>query len=336
MSLIRVYSCAFVALLLSGCGHYAEFILPPPESTGPRPPFVWVPSAEPVLSRGDWDSVDVLNPSVMTFSGAYLNLYSGFDGHTWHTGLATSADGMHWQKQGRVLSPSGWEGNYMAANGSALVDGAQILYWYQAGDPPRIALARSPDGRAWTKHPDAVLGTGPYGSFDERGVADPYVIHTGGKFYLFYIGMDRARRQRLGMARSPNGVHWEKLRSNPLLELGSPGAFDEVGLGEPAVWSSGGSYWMLYTGRARDERRRIGLAKSSDGVHWERDLGFKPLAGAESWNSQVMCDPSVEVTQDGVRVWFGGGDRPQPAENLDGQIGVGVLSGAGSRPARIY
>ena len=29
----------------------------------------------------------------------------------------------------------------------------EILYWYQAGDPPRIALARSIDGRAWTKDP---------------------------------------------------------------------------------------------------------------------------------------------------------------------------------------
>jgi len=32
------------------------------------------------------------------------------------------------------------------------------------------------------------------------------------------------------------------------------------------------------------------------------------------------------VQKDGtVRVWFGGGDRPEPAENLHGQIGVGLL-----------
>jgi len=278
-----------------------------------------------VLGPGGWDSVDVLNPSVVRFREAYLNLYSGYDGHTWHTGLAISSDGAHWQKQGRVLSPSGWEGTYIAANGSAIVAGNEILYWYQAGDPTRIALARSPDGRSWNKNPEPVLGTGPRGSFDERGVADPYAIRAGGRFYLFYLGTDRARRQRLGVARSDDGVRWEKLRSNPLLELGEPGAFDEIGLGEPAVWSSGGWYWMLYTGRARGERRRIGLAKSTDGVHWERDLKFTPLAGAESWDSQVLCDPSVEVTEAGVRVWFGGGDVAHPAENIHGQIGVGVL-----------
>ena len=277
------------------------------------------------MGRGDWDSVDVLNPSVVRFRNAYLNLYSGYDGHTWHTGLATSSDGLHWQKQGRVLSPSGWEGAYIAANGSAVVVANEILYWYQAGDPTQIAMARSPDGRSWTKNPEPVLGTGPRGSFDERGVADPYVIRLGDHFYLYYLGTDRARRQRLGVARSDDGVHWDKLRSNPLLELGSPGAFDEMGLGEPAVWSSGGWYWMLYTGRARGERRRIGLAKSSDGVRWERDLSFTPLGGAEPWDSEVLCDPSVEVTESGVRVWFGGGEVPHPAEDIHGQIGVGVL-----------
>lgn len=314
--------------ILCGCGNYADFTLPAPDLGGPGAPFKWEASAQPALGRGEageWDSVDVLNPSVVQFRGAYLNLYSGFDGHTWHTGVASSSDGVHWQKRGRVLSPSGWEGGYIAANGSALIDGDQILYWYQAGDPPRIALARSSDGLAWVKHSRAVLETGPRGSFDERGVADPYVIRTGNRFYLFYTGMDRARRQRLSVARSTDGVKWQKLRSNPLLELGGPGAFDEMGLGEPAVWSSGGSYWMLYTGRHRDERRRIGLAISSDGVHWQRDESFRPLAGGEAWNNQVLCDPSVEMNPRGVRVWFGGGEVAHPAENIHGQIGVGEL-----------
>lgn len=120
-------------------------------------------------------------------------------------------------------------------------------------------------------------------------------------------------------------MQWEKLRSNPILELGEVGSFDENGLGEPAVWSSGGSYWMLYTGRDHGERRRIGLARSSDGVHWARELNFKPIAGDQPWNREVMCDPSVEVMGDQIRVWFGGGDLPRPDQGLHGQIGLGFL-----------
>ncbi len=322
----RFTQILFALCLLSGCGRYGDFTLAPPDQDGPRPPFSWSAAPQPVIDRGT--ASDVLNPSVVRFGGAYLNLYSEFDGKTWHTTLAKSPDGEHWDKIGRVLSPEGWEGNYIAANGSAVVAGSEILYWYQAGDPVSIGFARSPNGREWRKHSEAVLKPGPRGSFDERGVADPYVIRAGEWYVMFYLGADRAGRQQLGMARSTNGVSWEKLRSNPILELGAGGAFDENGLGEAAVWSSHDAYWMLYTGRDRAERRRIGLARSADGVNWSRQGGFTPMAGDQPWNSEVMCDPSVEVTADGVRVWFGGGNVAHPAERINGAIGVGMLRGS--------
>src|SRR5262249_32934807 len=138
------------------------------------------------------------------------------------------------------------------------------------------------------------------------------------------LGEDRARRQRLGVARSFDGVHWQKLRTNPVLELGPAHAFDESFLGEPAVWSQRGYYWMLYTGRDSSAIRRLGLVRSSDGVHWTRT----PLviAGTQSWNSKVVCDPTVEVLDHThAAVWFGGGDVASPDENLNGQVGYGVL-----------
>ena len=80
---------------------------------------------------------------------------------------------------------------------------------------------------------------------------------------------------------------------------------------------------MLYTGRDRKEYRRLGLARSTDGVHWEKLPGS--FAGAEPWNDKVLCDPSVLVEGDTIRVWFGGGDVASPDENLHGQIGTAKL-----------
>jgi predicted GH43/DUF377 family glycosyl hydrolase len=315
--------------VLGGCG-YGDFALPAPPGKPDSVTFRWNVHPGPVFGRGaagEFDAVDTLNPSVIRHGDLYYNLYSGFDGKTWRTGLATSRDGIQWTRRGSVLSPaaSTWEGNYIGANGSVVASGGEFLYWYQAGSPPRIGLARSRDLLHWRKVPEPVLGGGPRGSWDERGVADPYAIRVGGRFYLYYLGMDRARRQRLGVARSADGVHWTKLRANPILELGDSGAFDENGLGEPAVWASHGYYWMLYTGRYRDEERRIGLARSRDGVRWERVNNAPILAGAEEWNSKVVCDPTVEPDGDSVRVWFGGGDKPRPDERLDGQIGFAML-----------
>jgi predicted GH43/DUF377 family glycosyl hydrolase len=273
-------------------------------------------------ASGDWDAVDVLNPSVIRQGDNYFNFYSGFDGNTWHTGLAVSADGIAWRKEGRILSDAG--------NGSAIADDSGILYYYQGGDPVEIGLARPRNGdqsgnsRQWTRNEAPVLTVGPYGSWDERGVADPYLIRAGQNYYMFYLGMDRAARQRLGVAISSDGVSWYKLRSNPILELGDYGAFDSNGLGEPAVWTARGYYWMLYTGRDHHEMRRLGLARSRDGVRWEK-LSVV-MSGEQAWDSKVICDPTVIANGDRVTVWFGGGDVASPDQNLHGQIGLGTLT----------
>ena len=281
----------------------------------------WQAHADPVITRGgpgEWDAVDVLNPSVVRQGDAYYNFFSGFDGKIWHTGLAVSADGVSWRKEGKILSSAG--------NGSAIADENGVLYYYQSGDPVQIGLAKLNNSRQWTKQGAAVLTVGPYRSWDESGVADPYVIRVGRSYYMFYLGMDRARRQRLGVATSDDGVRWYKLRSNPILELGEYGAFDSNGLGEPAVWTARGYYWMLYTGRDRNEVRRLGLARSRDGVRWEK----LPLviSGEQPWDSKVICDPTVIANGDRVTVWFGGGDVARPDQNLDGQIGLGELNTA--------
>ncbi|HLW76451.1 MAG TPA: hypothetical protein VKS01_05685 [Bryobacteraceae bacterium] len=305
---------AVAVLCITGCSRYADFTLPPPDPSGPRGPFHWSAMPNPVIDRGD--AVDVLNPSVVRSGGESVNFYSRYDGKAWSTMRATSTDFVTWQNRAPVDLPS--EGG-MAANGSLLAMGTDLMYWYEAGAPPHIALKGQ-----------AVLTAGPLGGFDEIAVADPDVIRASGapggaRFFLYYLGQDRAQRQRLGVAQSTDGIHWTKFRDNPILEPGPPGSFDERGVGEPAVWTSGGSYWMLYTGRARDETRRIGLAKSADGVHWQRDTSFPPIAGDQPWNRAVMCDPSVEVLAGKIRVWFGGGDVPRPDQNIHGQIGMGFL-----------
>lgn len=313
----------WVAVLgLIACGRYEEISLP--VSTASQSyAWQWELRGEPVLRRGE--AVDVLNPSVARWQGAYLNLYSVFDGRSWHTDLATSAEGLEWKGQGHVLSPAlSWESNYIAANGAVLPFGGELLYVYQAGPKGHtvLGLARSRDGRRWTKNPMPVLGPGPRMSWDEVSLGDPYLLVSGERMFLFYLGEDRARRQRLGMAASTDGIHWTKQRQSPLLELGSTGDFDENGLGEPAVYPVKGGWVMLYTGRDRKEKRALGFAFSSDGVHWQKRR--EPVLGGEQdWNRSVICDPTVLLEEGKVRVWFGGGDRPSPDERLNGQIGYG-------------
>jgi predicted GH43/DUF377 family glycosyl hydrolase len=322
---IRVHLCLSVAILIltTGCGRYSNFTLPPMPGGDIRQTFRFVADPVPVIPRGDFR--DALNPSVVISSRALapipVNLYSVFDGHTWYTAEAVGNE-----RRGIILSPDPktWEGSYIAANGSALFvqNGLLIWYWYVAGprERPRIGLAKQTDEKTWSKEPLPVLETGPVGSWDERAVADPYVIRIEPYFYMYYLGQDRAVRQRIGVARSRDGIEWEKLRSNPVVEMDE----DERGIGEPAVWQSHGFYWMLYTVRDFEENRYLRLARSTDGVHWTK-LPTR-YRGEQPWNSKVICDPTVVVDGEHIQVWFGGGDVASPDENLHGQIGFATLT----------
>ena len=296
-------------------------------------PGDWRPDPAPILEPGPpgaWDSVDALNPSVARFGNGWINLYSGFDGKVWRTGAALSDDGRHWRKAegGPVLAPdpASWEGDYIAANGATAVRDGRLWHWYQAGprNQTQLGLAVSDDGRAWRKDPNPVFGPGAGGAWGESGVGDPYVLACGEHFYLFYLGQNRWGVQRLGVARSSDGRHWQRSHRNPILEPGGPGEFDERGLGEPAVLFAANEYWMLYVGRDGGERRRLGWARSADGVRWSKSGPV--LAGSEGWNEAVVCDPEWVVIDGGLHVLYGGGDRPSPDENLNGRIGLARLS----------
>ena len=346
-SIHAIETVSFLALLLwTSCGpsfqpKQARFVVAGCEgSSAPLGAEAeWEVRPEPVLSpgpAGTWDSVDVLNPSVVKVGAAYYNLYSGFDGNTWHTGLATSVDGTSWDKQGTeaVISPdpTTWEGNYIAANGSLYHDGDHFLYWYQAGRRGKtsIGLADSAAAKQWSKHGRAVLAPGPSRSWDETGVGDPCVIRCRGTYTMYYLGQNRFGIQRLGVARSTDGIHWQKSHTNPILDTGPPGSFDERGLGEPAVFRAADRYLMLYTGRDANENRRIGWAESVNGVDWKKLTTRPVLGGSQAWNSHVVCDPSVWRGGGDLLVWFGGGSRPSPDENLKGRIGLAILRTKGS------
>lgn len=292
----------------------------------------------PVLTRGpagSWDSIDVLNPSVIRYEDQLYNYYSGFDGKVWHTGVARSDDGIEWKKYEKnpVLSPSpgDWDVSYISANGAAILWNGKVFYFYQGVDrqgTTNIGLATSDDGHTFTKLPQPVLRPGPMHTWDSADVGDPYVIAKGGILYLYYLGQNEKLVQRFGVARSEDGIHWEKLLSNPILDVGAAGAFDENGLGEPSVAHVPPYFYLIYTGRDARENRNIGYAISMDGVNWKK-MSMHGLLSADqrgSWASHVVCDTTLLSKGNGeFFVWFGGGDKPQPAQNLHGDVGLLTL-----------
>lgn len=292
----------------------------------------------PCLIRGTtgaWDSVDLLNPSVIRFRGHLFNYYSGFDGKVWHTGVALSDDGVNWKKYEKnpIISPSpkDWDVSYISANGSAVLWGQKVLYFYQGVDiygVTNIGLATSEDGFTFKKLPKPVLTTGRIHTWDSAAVGDPYVIAKDDTLYLYYLGQNERSVQRLGVARSKDGMRWEKLISNPVLDVGAAATFDENGLGEPSVTHVPPYFYLIYTGRDVNENRNVGYAISTDGVNWKKmsTRGLLSSYQRGKWASHVVCDTTLLSKGNGkFLVWFGGGDKPEPAQNLNGEVGLMTL-----------
>ena len=91
----------------------------------------------------------------------------------------------------------------------------------------------------WTKDPaNPVLGLGSNGSWDDGGALLPTVILDSGGFKMWYHGSDGSIT-RIGYATSNDGATWSKSGSNPNLDLGPSGSWDDVSLLEPSVLFDG-------------------------------------------------------------------------------------------------
>lgn len=288
----------------------------------------------PVINtvENTWESIDVLNPSVIMWKGKYYNYYSGWDGNVWRTGIAVSEDGINWTKKSDNpildVRNDSWDSAYIVANGSAVVFQNKVYYFYQGTEADTktsaIGLAISNDAENFEERTNSpVLQSGEDIAWDCRGVADPYVINFNGKLYMYYLGQNEKGIQRLGVAVSEDGVNWVKYANNPIMDVGVKGAFDENGLGEPSVVYRAPYFYMLYTGRNAEEQRNIGVAVSLDGVTWKK-MNYQGIVdlSENTWNNQVICDTTLlEDTEGKCIVWYGGGNVPSPAQNLNGKIG---------------
>jgi predicted GH43/DUF377 family glycosyl hydrolase len=172
-----------------------------------------------------------------------------------------------------------------------------------------IGYAISEDGVAWntyTKNPVLTPGSG----FDNRWVWLS-VVTLDSAMTMYYSGYDGIRWS-VGIATSSDGIGWTKHTGNPVLTVGSPGAWDDNNVWGVSVVKIGPTdYRMWYTGTRNDGRARIGHATSSDGVHWTKFAGNPILewGSAGSWESQGVLVPRV-VYADGVFHMFYMGNPP--------------------------
>jgi predicted GH43/DUF377 family glycosyl hydrolase len=304
----------------------------------------WVKEpSNPILyfgPTGSWDDRHLLYPDIL-YDGSKLHMwYSGGDGSNIRIGYASVTDIGGWMKYSGnpVLNvgPSSWDSQHVRTP-SVIFDGNKYHMWYTGfgNSVIKTGYADSTDGINWNKYSgNPVLDLGPGGSFDDRGAFSPYVLYDGTMFHLWYAGEDGSTTTRIGYASSADGINWNKYSGNPVINIGSPGSWDDDAVYPDTVIFDGATYHMWYTGDD-GPTHRTGYATSPDGVTWTKpNLGIFDYGGNSnnnivlnlgvpgSWEDQHVYRPAVLYDGSEYKMWYGGGDsstiKTGYAESIDG------------------
>ena len=238
---------AFAVVLLAVLlGLFMVALPDAPWQLGPFVRYEQNPILEP---RGEtWEAKDIFNPSVWTDGETIWMLYRAEDttgrgawNGTSRIGLATSRDGLHFQREPEpVLEPSEeWEipGGVEDPRMVKVNDAFYLTYTAYDGKTARLALATSKDLHHWKKHGLV---------FPERGWTKAGAILAtpiNGKYWMYFGDED------IRAATSTDLIHWTVIEEPVLHRRAGTDKFDSrlVEPGPPPLLTEAGIL-LLYNG----------------------------------------------------------------------------------------
>jgi len=186
---------------------------------------------------------------------------------------------------------------------------------------------------SWTKDNNNPIMSPSPGTWESSAVSFPFVLKDGDTLKMWYNG-DDGTYNRVGYATSTNGINWTKSTGeNPVLDVGAPGSWDDIGVFNPNVIFDGTSYKMWYGGWDGTQipnppylaNARLGYATSPEGINWIKADSANPVLGLGtpgSWDDEGMYGISLLYDDSLYHIWYGAHDgnrsRIGNATSIDG------------------
>ncbi len=290
--------------------------------------------ANPVFEYGTSDEWDEAKFALVVLleDGQYNMWYKGwlidlpYPGY----GFASSPDGIHWEKHASitidfVCPESSWDTGIVSFD-IIKIDTMYHMWYIGVAKMDHafcVGYAWSNDGMNWIKHPEMVMNPGKGNEWDNDGIYGVKVLYNGSHFHMWYNGKNKGKHsvRRIGYAISDDGIHWKKHFSNPVMDVGELGAWDDQVVGAYSMNYNGSNYEMWYFG-SNLIQQEIGYALSNDGIHWNKSPGNPVLKTGElgAWDSWLTKNPIVMVNDTTYKLWYYGHD------NSRGNIGYATTS----------
>jgi len=174
-----------------------------------------------------------------------------------------------------------------------------------------------PNPPVWTKYTDnPVMLPGSSTSWDKETIGFGSVIYYNNIYHMWYTGgstSDYSYHWRIGHATSDDGISWTKDNSNPVLDKGTTGSWDDYFVHNPKVMVINNTFHMWYTGRKGkygNGNFQIGHATSPDGTTWTKDANNPVLTmgAAGTWDNSWINIGGVLYDDTKYHMWYSGCD----------------------------
>jgi predicted GH43/DUF377 family glycosyl hydrolase len=186
--------------------------------------------------------------------------------------------------------------------------GDEFVMLYRAQDKDgtsRLGYATSSDGVAFIRRAKPVLE--PATEYERGGgLEDPRLVKIRDTYYLTYTGYNKKDAQ-LCLATSKDLINWD--RQGVILPA-YKGRWN-VGWTKAGAMVSqkiNGKYWMYFMADAAGRPNQMGVAYSSDLVHWTEPLDRPVLERRPGYFDSYVVEPGPppEVTKDGIFMVYNG------------------------------
>lgn len=269
-------------------------------------PFRKLPK-NPVLvpGRGRWDAKDAADPWVLVTADSIYLFYDGNNDDHYRIGYAVrDSTGWFWQKRGKI--PIRFEADwnfYHQISPAFFFTGRlwQMLYSGNYRDSElgyRLGVVTPGLERPWAAPAIQPLFPADSGNWDFAGTAYPDVVYLPEQhtFRMWYTGFS-GPLAAIGLASSPDGIHWQKEGTGPVLTI-PPGVI------APEVVYNGRKYSMYFARLSfrNGMQTRICRAESEDGVNWTniQDV-LRPEA---RWEGNRLMRPNISYFEGRMHLFY--------------------------------
>jgi len=217
----------------------------------------WIKAGE-FVAGAEYEARGIAAPFAKVIDGRVHLLYQTY-GNGAHDAIchAVSGDGLRFERDGTnpIFYPTGDWNAGRAIDAEIVKDGKRWLLYAATRDPAMkeqmVVGAVSYGG--WSRSEWKLMADHPLLkpelAWEQNCIEAPTLLQHDGVFYMFYAAAYNNAPQKIGLARSTDGVRWERVGTQPFLANGKPGEWNSSESGHPGLFvDDDGQTYLFFQG----------------------------------------------------------------------------------------